>query len=335
MKLATSLAFQAFFAVAGSTSVLATSSDSFKRPRSILSVTQIRGGGGADPSSSLGFPDAPAWGWNKAPAKTSLSNPEALGPYLPSDQSWSAKGWELNLVQLVHWTPVVPSVIMAWQVFKNANAWESYLGTKQRVLMMLLSPIVAFFGGLPGIMMHTYEGWMVAPFKNPLANDTLDVKAYNNEWLRIVAYHFIFVMQYVGLQLLSVAILGPEYFWGTLGSLSVAGFLIAYLGNQKPKATFDLFGHSTFPLSWYTIVPFIMCAVLNMFAFFKLGEHVYANEGFVGAVKSLAAPVLIAAGGVIEGLLAETRFNQWLHIFAVILFNAGFWCQLDMFKLVV
>lgn len=71
-----------------------------------------------------------------------------------------------------------------------------------------------------------------------------------------------------------------------------------------------------------------------MFAFFKFGERVYAGEGLDRILKSLAAPVLIGAGGVIEGLLAETRFNQWIHFFAVILFNAGFWCQLDMFKLV-
>lgn len=279
---------------------------------------------------SKGFPDSPAWGWDKAPAKKSLSNPNDLGPRLPKDQSWSAKPWELNMVQLVHWTPIVPAVLMAWQVFENAEAWESYLGTKERVLMMLLSPIVAFFGGLPGIMMHTYEGWMVAPFRNPLENPTLDIATYNNQWLRIVAYQFIFVMQYVGLQMLSFAVLGPESFGGTLGFLSVAGFFIGYLGNQKPKATFLLFEHSTFPLSFWTIVPFILSAVLNMFAFFKFGEHVYAGKGLGG----IAAPLLIALGGVIEGLLAETRFNQWIHFFAVVLFNAGFWFQLHMFKLV-
>ena len=72
-----------------------------------------------------------------------------------------------------------------------------------------------------------------------------------------------------------------------------------------------------------------------MFAFVKFGKHVYADEGLAGTLKSLAAPVAIGAGGIIEGLLAETRFNQWIHFFAVILFNVGFWLQLDMFKLVV
>lgn len=290
----------------------------------------------ADPSDSLGSPDSPAWGWNKAKAKSSLSDPKALGKYLPPDQSRSAAPWKLNLVQLVHWTPVVPAILMAREVFFNSEPWISYLGSQPRALLMLLSPVVAYFGGLPGIMMHTYEGWMVAPFKNPLDSPNFDVQAYNNEWLRIVAYQFIFVMQYVGLQTFSWAIFGDNAFGGLLPALSVAGAAIAYLGNQKPKATFDLFGHSTFPLSWFTVIPFILSALLNMAAFLKFGQTAYpSDESLVRVVKSLAAPVLIGAGGAIEGLLAETRFNQWIHFGAVILFNLGFWFQLDMYKSIV
>ena len=55
--------------------------------------------------------------------------------------------------------------------------------------------------------------------------------------------------------------------------------------------------------------------------------------GLLLVVKSLAAPLLIGAGGAIEGLLAEARFNQWIHFLAVVLFNAGFWCQLYMYNL--
>ena len=41
---------------------------------------------------------------------------------------------------------------------------------------------------------------------------------------------------------------------------------------------------------------------------------------------------LIALGGVIEGLFAETIFDQKIHAFAVILFNAGFWLELNMIE---
>lgn len=70
-------------------------------------------------------------------------------------------------------------------------------------------------------------------------------------------------MQYVGLQTFSLGMFGPNAFGGSLLLLSVAGGLVAYLGNQGPKATFQFFGHSTFPLSWYTIVPFLLSTVLN------------------------------------------------------------------------
>ena len=115
-----------------------------------------------DPCESLGYPDDPAWGWDKASPKKSLWDPSILGPDLPSDQSWSAKSWELNLVQLVHWLPVIPAILMARSVFHNVDSWNAIFdGSLDRMLFMLLSPIVAFVGGLPGIMMHTYEGWQV------------------------------------------------------------------------------------------------------------------------------------------------------------------------------
>ena len=73
MKLDALLVLQAF--VASSNLVQATLSDShFKHPRaSIALIRQIhewkKEGFWADPNVSLGFPDKPAWGWNKAPAK--------------------------------------------------------------------------------------------------------------------------------------------------------------------------------------------------------------------------------------------------------------------------
>ena len=37
----------------------------------------------------------------------------------------------------------------------------------------------------------------------------------------------------------------------------------------------------------------------------------------------IIAPLLTAAGGVVEGLLAESTFNQWIHLSAVIMMSAG------------
>jgi len=278
---------------------------------------------------SIGYPSNPSWGWNKAPPKKSLYE---IG------MAHTADTFMLNLVELVHWTPIIPAFLMAQSILNNSDKWTNYFNNDpERTLLFLLSPIIAFFGGLPGIMMHTYEGWQVAPFNNPLRGDlhntNVVVSDKNNQWLRIVAYFFIFNMQYIGLQAFSYAVLGPSYFYGYLKFLSIMGFFIGYLGNQDCKATFNFrwkqtAGGSTFPLAWTTLVPFIISASLNMYAFTDLGGLVY--PGYFSLVNSLAPPILIALGGAIEGLFAETIFDQKIHAFAVILFNAGFWLQLNM-----
>ena len=283
----------------------------------------------ADTWFSKGFPSSPSWGWNKAAPKKSLSE---IG------MAHTASAFMLNLVELVHWLPIIPAFLMAQSILSHSNQWTAYFDNdEQRTLLFLLSPIIAFFGGLPGIMMHTYEGWQVAPFDSPLRGPLEDanvvVSDKNNQWLRIVAYFFIFNMQYLGLQAFSYAVLGPTYFWGCLKFLSVMGFFVGYLGNQDSKATFyfkwrQSAGGSTFPLAWTTLVPFILSASLNLYAFSNLGGLVYPGKFTV--MNSLAPPILIALGGAIEGLFAETVFDQKIHAFAVILFNAGFWLELNM-----
>ena len=280
---------------------------------------------------SKGFPSHPAWGWNKAPPKKSLSE---IG------MDHTANTNMLNLVEFVHWAPIIPAFLMAKSVLENSSKWTEYFeNDEERTLLFLLSPIIAFFGGLPGIMMHTYEGWQVAPFDSPLRgefdNTNVVISDKNNQWLRIVAYFFIFNMQYIGLQAFSYAILGPTYLYGYFKIISVMGFLIGYLGNQDCKATFyfkwrETTGGSTFPLAWTTLIPFIFSATLNMYAFTDLGLLVY--PGFFRLFNSLAPPIMIALGGAIEGLFAETVFDQKIHALAVILFNMGFWLELDMIR---
>jgi len=278
---------------------------------------------------SIGYPFNPSWGWNKAEPKKSLSE---IG------MAHTANTFMLNLIELVHWAPIIPAFLMAQSVLHNSEKWTGYFDNDQnRTLLFLLSPVIAFFGGLPGIMMHTYEGWQVAPFDSPLRGDSEDtnvvVSDKNNQWLRIVAYFFIFNMQYIGLQAFSYAVLGPSYFYGCLPFLSVTGFLVGYLGNQDDKATFyfkwrDTEGGSTFPLAWTTLVPFMLSASLNLYAFSNLGSLVYPGRFTI--INSLTPPILIALGGVVEGLFAETVFDQKLHLFSFAMINVGFWLELNM-----
>jgi len=281
---------------------------------------------------SKGYPSNPSWGWNKASPKKSLYD---------INMAHTANSFMLNLVELVHWAPIIPAFLMSQSIFNNSDEWNDYFDNdKTRTLIFLLSPIISFFGGLPGIMMHTYEGWQVAPFDSPLRgkleNTNVIVSDKNNQWLRIVAYFFIFNMQYIGLQSFSYAVLGPTYFGGYIKFLSILGFFISYLGNQNYKATFyfklpKTAGGSVFPLAWTTLIPFILSASLNLYAFSDLGKLAFPdNFGNYSIFNSLTPPILVALGGAIEGLFAETIFDQKIHAFAVILFNAGFWLQLNM-----
>jgi hypothetical protein len=65
-----------------------------------------------------------------------------------------------------------------------------------------------------------------------------------------------------------------------------------------------------------------------MYAFTTLGKVVFPGQ----MLYSLTPPLLIASGGIIEGLFAETVFDQKIHAFAVILFNTGFWLELNMIQ---
>ena len=71
-----------------------------------------------------------------------------------------------------------------------------------------------------------------------------------------------------------------------------------------------------------------MSASLNMCAFLNLGGLVY--PGYFTLANSLAPPLLIALGGIIEGLFAETVFDQKIHLFSFAIINAGFWLELNM-----
>ena len=58
---------------------------------------------------SIGFPSGPSWGWNKALPKTSLYD---------INMAHTANAFMLNLVELVHWTPIIPAFLMAQSILR-------------------------------------------------------------------------------------------------------------------------------------------------------------------------------------------------------------------------
>lgn len=289
----------------------------------LSSNLKMRGGSGgvigkATACDSAGFPNKPAWGWNKASPKTSLDK-------LTPSRSWNANPLMLNLVEMIHYAPGIPAFIFAYKVVKNSDFWlAKFDGDSMRLFLFVLTQVLSFLGGLPGFVMHTYEGWQVSPFLNPLCDkEMLVVSDKNNQWLREVAYKFIFIMQYVGLSSLALAVLGPGFLGGHFYKLFWIGLGIAYLGNQTWKMTFTLFGQSTFPLAYCVFIPFVLGASINLYAWNKLAGST------VGLIKAVFPGVLIAFGGAYEGLIAETTFYQYNHFLAVLCFFVGILMQLN------
>lgn len=73
---------------------------------------------------SVGFLEV-AWGWDKASPKKSLDDLTLNPPYtgccpVPKSQAWSANRATLNLVEFVHWAPVVPAIIASYSVLSRA-----------------------------------------------------------------------------------------------------------------------------------------------------------------------------------------------------------------------
>jgi len=280
----------------------------------------------------------PRWGWQKPPPKESLYrvNLTINGETHIVDQSKTAKQWILNLIELIHWAPALPAFLMANTIYHHSHWWEHALGHTQgvefRMVGLILSPIVAFAGGLPAMAMHEFEGWQVAPFRSPEDKKCVNVQEYNNERLRRVNYRFIFVLQAWGFMLQNIAVFCVN---GLNGFLVPTAIVFAYIGfaDQRIPKEPHIFGNPAFPLSAVSLIVFILAASLNLCAFGFIGINIYQDQPeILRVVKAILPVTLIAIGGVIEGLLAETTFNQWLHGLAFFILNIGFWAEYGFLK---
>jgi hypothetical protein len=79
-------------------------------------------------------------------------------------------------------------------------------------------------------------------------------------------------------------------------------------------------------------VVFIINAIVNFIAYFYLFDAALA-AAHLPIVLAGMAPLLLMLGGVIEGVIAESTFNQWWHFIAVIFLNLGMVAQIYFFGL--
>jgi hypothetical protein len=256
----------------------------------------------------------------------------------------------LNIIEFAHWVSFPIGFGVFWTIFSNIDK----LGTKidptnptSAAFFLLFAHVCQVFGGgISGNMMHQYEGWQVTEFRNPLKAEIAGNAEpdYNNAWLRSVAYQMLFSFQTLGVLFTWIAVDGVTS--APSKALIILTGLVITLAPQLPHCTtvfpcamkklgLEKFwswltngNRPVFPLSLYLFLIFLtnsICATLayiNMFGGIDW-TGIPILESLPGSISSIIPFVLIAFGGIYEGLRAETTFNQWDHFLAFVALDTG------------
>jgi hypothetical protein len=209
-------------------------------------------------------------------------------------------------------------------------------------------------GGISGNLMHQYEGWQVAPFRNPLKPHNGEAEPeYNNAWLRAVAYQMLFSFQTLGVIFVTLGNYGVNKY---TTALTVATGLVMTLGPQLPHCT-TIFpripilgkaitkitqGRPIFPLSIWLFLAFLVNSFAATAAYMKMfGKIDWATSSvpvlahIPSRLLSVIPFLLVASGGIFEGVVAESSFNQLHHLFAFVLLDLGLALHIPYYMLLM
>lgn len=118
----------------------------------------------------------------------------------------------------------------------------------------------------------------------------------------------------------------------------VGGALVSLLGPRMPRPTLPnaKSDRPVLPLSWSLLVVFVVQLVVSLAAYVHLfyAPFLAGLSPWLGRLPALLKPLLVGvvciippmvvgAGGAIEGAIAESTFNQWWHFTAFVVLVAG------------
>jgi hypothetical protein len=257
-------------------------------------------------SSSRLKSGAPVWPWQKCRPRPSL---------VRVGQAATARTWILNLVQSGHWLAVFIGFWVGWIVFAHLGAIEHHLGSIGRVYALQLSVLLpAMASGYP-VLMHACEGWQTLPERG-----TVDPDDGHDPVLRGMAYRFLFSGLTLSQLLLSFAVFGAEF--PVLPVLVVLA-LVVLLGPARPLLPWRHHGSLLLPLPVSLALAFALSLALGLCSSWSLMAGPLVAAG-LPSMLALAPLACLGLGGALEGCLAETSYNQWWHLAAVIAFISGF-----------
>jgi len=235
-------------------------------------------------------------------------------------QSHTAKPWILSLIAYAHWAPLLPAVLASYAVFVNSSVWLSYFEYSDlRVMSWMLAPLIMFASTIPPITMHVYEDWQIAPARDP-AVESFEPTEFNNDRLRLLSMNMLFCM---------VAASNFAIIFGYIGN----GAILPVLGLAVASTTLKGEANKMLPMDFpdrHLITPtpvgiigmVIVSTTISILIMHDLGNHILDGNIFAKAATNAALP-LVSLGGLYEGFIGETKFNQWDHLRGSLLVLAG------------
>jgi hypothetical protein len=247
----------------------------------------------------------PLWPWQKAPARPSLVR---LG------QGPSARAWILNLVQLGHWLVLLSVLPVAWVAFSQADRLAVQLGSRWQVFALLISILLPAAASAGPIMMHAREQWQLTP-----PAGAHGIQDCHDPVLRRLAYRTLFSGLTLSQLLLPLAVFGLQP--GLVALLLTLG-LVVLAGPSRPLVPWKHAGVLLMPVALPLALAMGASIVLAVAAYWQLLAPGLVARGWPAATALLPL-VCNGGGGALEATQAETTYNQWWHLAAVLVLSGG------------
>lgn len=249
--------------------------------------------------------DEPLWPWQKAPARASLVR---LG------QAQTARAWILNLVQLGHWLVMLSVLPVGWVAFSHADDLAARLGTTWQAFALLISILLPAAASAGPILMHAREQWQLTPPEGACGSED-----GHDPRLRVLSYRTLFSGLTFSQLLLPLAVFGTQ---PGLVAIILALSLVVMAGPTRPLVPWRHAGVPLMPVALPLALAMGASIVLAMAAYWQLLGPGLAAKGLPSGLALLPL-VCNGAGGALEATKAETSYNQWWHLLAVLVISSG------------
>jgi hypothetical protein len=234
----------------------------------------------------------------------------------PKSQTSHASPLMLSAIKLFHYLTFVTQLGVAYTLYSFS---DFYAPRCESFFLVMIAPIFLQIASVVPIVLHEYEGWQIAPLKGTAG----DRNKFNNNELLHISYKLLFLLQAVASGMLCIGVFGTNR-W-SVGSLTigmpwtillvVVVLLWLYIAPRTTKPFPLLINNErVLPIPIYIMIVYIPIQL----------AYVVTLAGLLGGwMPALLIFALYFSGGMVEGLGAESTFNQWWHLFGAILLNSS------------